>query len=148
MYFTKNRILFMNRTHKRHVGDIGENVACNFLKKKGFSVVGRNYNKKWGEIDIITKKKKDIHFVEVKTISRNLDVPNFFKHSVFDGKENEYRAEENVHPWKIKRLNRAIESYLEENNISDDVEWTLDLVVVYLDLENKKAKVEYLDNFF
>ncbi|TSD03199.1 MAG: putative endonuclease [Parcubacteria group bacterium Athens0714_16] len=130
----------MNRTHKRYIGDIGENVACNFLKKKGFSVVGRNYNKKWGEIDIITKKKKDIHFVEVKTISRNLNVSN--------RGDDEYRAEENVHPWKLKRLNRAIESYLEENNISDDVEWALDLVVVYLDLENKKAKVEYLDNIF
>lgn len=139
----------MNRTQKRYVGDIGENVACNFLKKKGFSILGRNYNKKWGEIDIITKKKKDIHFIEVKTVSRNLDVTNFISNNVSDDrKENEYRAEENVHPWKIKRLSRAIESYLEENNISDEVEWALDLVVVYLDLENKKAKVEYLDNIF
>lgn len=139
----------MNRTQKRYVGDIGENVACNFLKKEGFSIVGRNYNKKWGEIDIITKKKKDIHFIEVKTVSRNLDVHNFISNDVSDGgEENEYRAEENVHPWKIKRLSRAIESYLEEKNISDDVDWALDLVVVYLDLENKKAKVEYLENIF
>ena len=25
-----------NRTEKRKLGDIGENVACDFLKKRGF----------------------------------------------------------------------------------------------------------------
>jgi len=134
----------MNRTEKRFVGDIGENVACNFLRKKGFSITGRNYNKKWGEIDIISKKKKDIHFIEVKTISKNLDIFEY----VSDKNEEGYRAEENVHPWKLKRLNYAIDSYLEEKNISEEIEWTLDLIVVYLDLEHKKAKVEYLENIF
>ncbi|MBU3969068.1 YraN family protein [Patescibacteria group bacterium] len=148
----------MIKTFKRRVGDIGENVACRFLRSKKFKILERNYLKKWGEIDIIAKKKKDIHFIEVKTISRNLDVSDPVKScsaglslTEFNGvnkKDNEYRAEENVHPWKIKRLNRAIQSYLEENNISDDIDWTLDLVVVYLDLENKKAKVDFLDNIF
>ncbi|MFA5838871.1 MAG: YraN family protein [Candidatus Paceibacterota bacterium] len=129
----------MTKTPKRRTGDIGENVACRFLESKKFKILERNYLKKWGEIDIVSEKKNQIHFIEVKTISRNLNVLE---------KDNEYRAEENVHPWKLKRLNRAIESYLEEKNISDDVEWTLDLIVVYLDLEGKKAKVEYLENIF
>lgn len=130
----------MTKTSKRRTGDIGENVACRFLEGKKFKILERNYLKKWGEIDIVSEKEKQIHFIEVKTISQNLNTPNV--------KDNEYRAEENVHLWKLKRLSRAIESYLEENNIPDDVEWTLDLVVVYLDLEGKKAKVDYLENIF
>ena len=130
----------MTKTPKRRTGDIGENVACRFLEGKKFKILERNYLKKWGEIDIVSEKENQIHFIEVKTVSRNLNVLN--------KKDDEYRAEENVHPWKLKRLSRAIGSYLEEKNISDDVEWTLDLVVVYLDIEGKKAKVEYLENIF
>ena len=144
-YAAKNKVFIkkdniMTKTPKRRTGNIGENVACRFLEGKKFKILERNYLKKWGEIDIVSKKENQIHFIEVKTISRNLGVS--------DERDNEYRAEENVHPWKIKRLNRAIESYLEEKNISDDTEWALDLVVVYLDIEGKKAKVEYLENIF
>ena len=130
----------MKLTRKQYVGQIGENVASRFLEKQGHKVVERNYWKKWGEIDIITLKDKKIYFIEVKTVSRNL--------SVLYQKDTEYRAEENVHPWKIQRLTRAIESYLAENNVSDETDWQLDLVVVLLDLDNKKAKVEILENIF
>ena len=130
----------MKLTHKQYIGQIGESVASNFLKKQGHKVVTRNYWKKWGEIDIITQKDKVIHFVEVKTVSRDLDV--------LYQKDTEYKAEENVHPWKIQRLTRAIESYLAENNVSDETDWQLDLVVVLLDLDNKKAKIEMLENIF
>ena len=146
----------MKLNQKQYIGQIGENVACKFLKKRGFKIVDRNYRKKWGEIDIVSLKDKEIHFVEVKTVSRDIDLdvlnetdPKRFCHSgTYEVKNDEYRAEENVHPWKIKRLNRAIESYLEEKKVSDDTNWTLDLVVVYLDLEGKKARVDYLENIF
>ena len=39
-------MLFMkpdNRTEKRKLGDIGENVACDFLEGRGFEILERNY---------------------------------------------------------------------------------------------------------
>ncbi|MBX4181397.1 YraN family protein, partial [Candidatus Parcubacteria bacterium] len=58
-----------NRTEKRKLGDIGENIACDFLKNRGYTIVERNYLRKWGEIDIVARKGEVIHFVEVKSVS-------------------------------------------------------------------------------
>jgi len=48
----------VNRTEKRKLGDIGENIACDFLKSRGFEIIERNYLRKWGEIDIVTRKSE------------------------------------------------------------------------------------------
>ena len=64
-----------NRTNKRKIGDIGENIACMFLVKRGFKVIGRNYLKKWGEIDIIAEKQGILHFVEVKSVTYATPIP-------------------------------------------------------------------------
>lgn len=113
-------------------GEIGENVAVKFLMKHGFSILDRNYTKKWGEIDIIAEKDNKLYFVEVKAVSRlNLAV-----------KDNDYRAEDNMHPWKLKRLSRTIQTYLISHKVHEDKEWQFDLVIVYLDMKNKKARVK------
>lgn len=38
----------MEQLTRKEVGDLGENIACEYLKNKGFYVVGQNYLKKWG----------------------------------------------------------------------------------------------------
>ncbi len=43
-----------------------EDIACSYLKKKGFKIVYRNYRTKFGEIDIVAYKKGSLIFVEVK----------------------------------------------------------------------------------
>lgn len=60
-----------NRTQKRKIGDIGENLACKYLRRKGYKVIDRNFSCKTGEIDIVVihPVRKTISFVEVK--SRN-----------------------------------------------------------------------------
>jgi len=47
-------------------GQWGEETACNYLIKKGYKIVTRNYRSNFGEIDIIAEKKGGIIFVEVK----------------------------------------------------------------------------------
>ncbi|MEK7148263.1 MAG: YraN family protein, partial [Patescibacteria group bacterium] len=94
-----------NRTEKRKLGDIGENIACDFLKARGFEIVERNYLRKWGEIDIVTKKKGIIHFVEVKSVSY-ATFPINVPHVTNGG----FRPEDNMHPWKLKRLARTIQT--------------------------------------
>ena len=120
------------------IGELGENIACRFLKEKGFEILGRNYRKKWGEIDIIAKKSGIIHFVEVNTVSRE-NLQNFSRET------DNYRPEENVHPWKLKRLGRAIQTYLAENNL-ENTDWKFDVAAVYLDLPRKEAKVYMLED--
>ena len=52
-------------------GIIGENMVAAFLQKNGWSVIKRNYQCRFGEIDIIAEKDKTIIFVEVKTRAEN-----------------------------------------------------------------------------
>jgi putative endonuclease len=122
-------------SEKQKIGEIGENVAVKFLVKHNFSIIERNYTKKWGELDIIAEKDKKIYFVEVKSISKkNLDI-------VTRETLDLYRPEENMHRWKLKRLSRIIQTYLISKRL-DAREWQVDLLVVFLDIENKKAKVK------
>lgn len=120
----------MAQTDKQKVGEIGENVACKFLEKRGYKIIDRNYRKKWGEIDIIAQKNNILHFVEVKSVSR----------------VTEYNPEENVHPWKMKRLARATQTYLLENNVSDETEWQTDILAVFLDFNSRKAKFRFTED--
>lgn len=48
---------------------MGENAACDYLLKKGYKILERNFRKGYGEIDIIALDKKTLVFVEVKTRS-------------------------------------------------------------------------------
>lgn len=125
-------------TENLRIGQVGENVACRFLVKHGFSLVERNYQKKWGEIDIIARKGKILHFVEVKTVSRE---------NVKELKEevDSFEPEENVHPKKLKRMSRIIQTYLIEKNIEEE-KWQFDVLAVFLDMENKQARVRVTEN--
>jgi putative endonuclease len=52
---------------KQVLGREGERVAEQFLKKKGFKLVERNYRCAAGELDLIVLDKRVVVFVEVKT---------------------------------------------------------------------------------
>ena len=129
----------MAKTRKRELGDKGEEVVCRYLEGRGYQILGRNYLKPWGEIDIIAKKGSIISFIEVKSVSRSLtDIPVVSRET--------YRPEDNMHPAKIKRLHRAIQTYLLDHKIPEQVEWRLDLACVFLDFNTHKARVELLEN--
>ena len=53
--------------NNRKSGIEGENLAVEFLKKKGFVILERNFKTKVGEIDIIADDKGTLVFVEVKS---------------------------------------------------------------------------------
>ena len=61
--------------HKKKIGALGENMACRFLVEHGFRILDRNYNKKWGEIDIVAEKDKIFRFIEVKTVVSSSSSP-------------------------------------------------------------------------
>ena len=58
--------------NNRDFGNIGEDLACDYLRKNGYQILERNKHfSKLCEIDIIAKFKNKIVFVEVKTRKTN-----------------------------------------------------------------------------
>ncbi len=133
-----NKGIFMPKvftSQSQRTGEIGENIAVLYLKRKGFSIVERNYTKKWGEIDIVAEKDGILHFIEVKakTGKPATNSPN-----------GTYRPEDGMHPWKIGRLKRTIQTYLAERCYEG--EWRFGLITVYLNPANKTAQVQFLED--
>lgn len=128
---------------RNEVGAWGEKIAKNYLKKQGFTILDTNYLKKWGEIDIVAREtvenKEIIRFVEVKTVS--YETKKGLEKNISRGT---WRPEENVHFKKIQRLNRAIESWIMENNY--DGEWQVDVIAVRIVSREKYATVKYMKN--
>ncbi|MDE1925303.1 MAG: YraN family protein [Patescibacteria group bacterium] len=129
----------MSKTKKRKIGDLGEEITCKFLKNKDYKVLERNYWKPWGEIDIVAEKANLLRFIEVKTVSREIS-------NGISREPTQVRPEENFHPVKLKRLHRAIQTYLLDHKISENKLWQIDLACVYLDFSTKKARVELMEN--
>lgn len=126
----------MAKTEKRRIGDLGEDMACKFLIRRGHAILDRNYLRPWGEIDIISEHNSKLHFVEVKTVTRE------------SGQKLQIRPEENMHRAKVERLQRAIQTYIAQSPGYKDRDWQLDLVCVYVDMSVRRVKVELFENVF
>ena len=126
----------MVKTEKRKKGDKGEEVAFLYLKNNGYKILDRNYENRFGEIDIIAQKDKEIIFVEVKTRRVERDK--------IEG--DELYPERNVDWKKQGKLIRAAEYYLIENKYPDDTSWQIDVIGVELDEEIRKANLRHIKN--
>ena len=84
------------------VGNIGEEVACEIMRKKGFRIVETNWRFGHLEMDIIAVSRKEIAFVEVKT-----------RTSTFGGK----RPEEYVDELKRRRMAASANAYIKMKQI-------------------------------
>lgn len=87
-------------TDKIKTGNKGENLAADFLRKKGFEVIAKNYRFKHAEIDLIIRRDDWIIFVEVKTRSST----------------NYGQPEEFVDFNKGRKMFEAAEEYIYSNN--------------------------------
>ena len=79
-----------------------------------------------------------MHFVEVKTVSR--ENVKELKNDI-----DSFEPEENVHPKKLKRMSRIIQTYLIEKNIEEG-KWQFDVLAVFLDMKNRQARVRVTGN--
>ncbi len=127
------------KTQKQVIGQIGENAVCTYLERKGYSIVDRNYLKKWGELDVVARKDKKLYFIEVKSVSRESSLWNV-------PHETGYRAEDNLHPWKLERLKRVLQTYLADKNVLESTEWQFDVATVYVDQYKRLCKVKMLED--
>jgi putative endonuclease len=76
-------------------GNEGEELAAEWLVKKGYTLLERNWRFRHWEVDIIASKDKFLHFIEVKT-----------RHSLRFG-----RPEESITREKMNNLRNAAEEY-------------------------------------
>ncbi|MEK7607778.1 MAG: YraN family protein [Patescibacteria group bacterium] len=121
---------FSSETQKK--GEIGESIACTYLMRNGFEVLDRNYTRKWGEVDIIALKQGILHFIEVKSVTRE----NFDKNL-------NIRPEDQMHAWKQRKLARTIELYINERATG---KWQFDVACVYMNMTQRKARVVLLED--
>lgn len=119
------------------IGSIGEDLAEEYLQKKGYKILERNYRpKRWGEIDLVAIEDEATVFVEVKTrLPADYGEP-----------------QEAVDRHKIQTLIRAGWYFKMENPDTPDT-LRIDVVAIILDPASQKAqKLEHfkdvrLDDF-
>jgi putative endonuclease len=98
------------------LGAIGENLACEALRRRGYEIAQRNWRCRHGEIDIVARDGECWVFIEVKTRrGRAAGLP-----------------EEGLTPAKAERLAQLAEMYMAEHEIAD-ANWRIDLVAVEMD---------------
>jgi len=117
------------RVFNKVVGNLGEDLACQFLKKRGYKILKRNFLIRGGEIDIVAKEGSEIVFVEVKTR---------FTHEFGDPAEA-------MTYFKIKALLKTAQFYLLQTK-QQDAPYRLDFVAVDFSQDQKNPKMELIKN--
>ena len=125
----------------KRLGNLGEKIAAKYLKKQGYKILGQNFRyKKYGEIDIVAKKKntKDLVFIEVKTRHRE------------KSKEitSNYSPEDNITYFKQKQLIKLAKIYLAQNLAEDKVKaylpWQIDIIAIEIDPISQKSNLRHI----
>jgi putative endonuclease len=56
------------KTNRQKLGTVGEDMAVEYLQKKGYKIIERNFRHYQYELDIICQDKKELVIVEVKSV--------------------------------------------------------------------------------
>ena len=123
---------------RKEIGDLGEKVAAEYLRRHGLTVIDSNYTRKTGEIDVIARGREGggtLHFVEVKTIVVD-ELPSERT------KGDTYDPSVNLHDAKVRKVARTGEWYVLEHEWEG--EWQVDGALVWLRRRDGMARVEYL----
>jgi len=105
--------LSRHSTYQQKIGRSGENMAAEFLKKSGYTVLLRNYRAERGEIDIIAQDRETLVFIEVKT-----------------GTSDQYGSPETwVDRRKQVQIGKVAQAYLIDNQL-EDVPCRFDVIAI------------------
>ena len=109
-------------------GKEGEQIAVDYLIKKGYRIKYRNYRYLKSEIDIIAQKENILAIVEVRARSNDQIIA----------------IADTITPKKIKLLVSGADHYVTEANL--DVEVRFDIITI---LKNRRIfKIEHLEDAF
>jgi putative endonuclease len=94
----------MNSDKRQSLGKSGEDLACEELARRGYTILARRFRSRFGEIDIVARSNKTIVFVEVKTRAGD----------DFGG------SAAAVTPWKQRRIAQMAVDYLSRCELHDE----------------------------
>jgi putative endonuclease len=114
----------------RILGDYWEKVACNYLQEQGLLLQKKNFNCKVGEIDLIMTDNDILAFIEVK-YRKNSDWVS---------------AAESVTKYKQRKVIRAAQLFLLQNNRYDN--WNCRFDVVSIQGEKHNPVIDWIENAF
>lgn len=114
---------------RKRLGERGEEIAVKFLKKNRYKILCRNYQCKFGEIDIIAEHKKILSFIEVKTRS-----------SEFFGS-----PQEAVQPRKQHKISQVALEFIQRYKLEDK---NARFDVVSIRFLNDDYQVDLIENAF
>ncbi len=114
---------------RRDTGILGEKLARDFLKKRGYHILETNYRCPEGEIDIVAKHKDSLAFIEVRT-----------KTSLAFGS-----PEESITPAKKERMKATAAYYCQTHSNLPSL-WRIDVVAIELDQKGKPSRIELIEN--
>ena len=110
------------------LGIKGEELAFNYLVKKGYKILSRNYRFKHNEIDIVAQFESTLVIVEVKTrASRFLAGP-----------------EDTVTPSKQKSIIKVANAYIHDHEV--DLDTRFDIISIILN--EKETHIEHMVDAF
>jgi putative endonuclease len=110
------------------LGKLGEELAVEFLQKKGYIIQETNWTFQKAEIDIIAQKENILAVIEVKTRSSiDFGLPQDF-----------------VKPKKIQLLVKAVNEYVISSNL--DVEIRFDIIAI--NKEENHYKIDHIEDAF
>lgn len=110
------------------LGKLGEDLAVDYLKKNGYTILNTNWTFQKAEIDIIAQKDNILAIVEVKTRS-----------SIDFGSPQDF-----VKPAKIQLLVKAVNEYV----ISNDLDLEIRFDIIAINKEGKGFHIEHLEDAF
>ena len=113
---------------KKEVGSWGEKLVAATLEQEGFTIVARNYQKQYGEIDIIARKADLLIFVEVK----------LRKNPYFDSAQL-------ITPSKQRKIIAVAKEYIAKHT---DSQMLCRFDVALIDILHNKPRITYLANAF
>ena len=116
---------------RRSLGRWGEEQAARYLRRRGYVILGMNYGCRFGEIDIIAKKRGFVVFAEVK----------LRKDAAFA------QAREFVTRAKQERVIAAAELWLSQNET--ELQPRFDVIEIYApEGAEGRIKIEHIENAF
>lgn len=123
--------VFIMKGFNKDVGNYGENLSSEFLKRNGYSILSRNFRNKCGEIDIICKKDDLIIFVEIKS-----------RYSSSYGHPTEA-----ITYSKQKQIIKLCKFYICINNLIN-YNFRFDVVEVFLNKNNNHYSINHITDAF
>lgn len=113
----------------KNTGNLGEELAVDYLKKQGYKILQRNYRIRGGEIDIIAMDRDYLVFIEVKT-------RNSYEYGL---------PSESITPWKIKALLKTALFYTQKIKWGDKG-YRIDFISIDFTKSKNNPEIELIKN--